>query len=64
MKTNKDLLMQPLTDEELASVSGGVTGEPNAECEAECSRYKQASQAVYMKCYLKCLSCKSAGKIL
>jgi bacteriocin-like protein len=64
MKTNKDLLMQPLTDEELASVSGGVTGGTNAECEAECSRYKQASQAVYMKCYWKCLSCKSTGKNL
>lgn len=58
MKTNKDLLMQPLTDEELASVSGGATGKTKGECLQLCERYRTASQADYIKCYTACISGK------
>lgn len=54
MTTNKDLLMQPLSDEELAGVSGGAGGRSNEECEGYCSHYQDTAPMVYMKCMINC----------
>lgn len=58
MTMNKDLLMQPLSDEELAGVNGG-TGRSNEECEEICEQYQDAAPMVYMKCMINCKSGKT-----
>lgn len=57
MTTNKDLLMQPLSDEELAGVNGGA-GRSAAECEFYCGKYKKPAPMAYMKCIIACKSGK------
>ncbi len=58
MTTNKDLLMQPLSDEELAGVNGGA-GRSTAQCAYMCDKYKLPAPMVFMKCMINCKSGKS-----
>ena len=58
MTTNKELLMQPLSDEELAGVNGGA-GRSKAECENRCAIYKGAANYKYMSCMSNCVSGKA-----
>ena len=58
MTTNKDLLMQPLSDEELASVSGGAK-RSQQECETLCGLYKHLVNFKYTACMAACISGKS-----
>ena len=61
MTTNKDLLMQPLSDEELAGVSGGVTGNPLTKarmsvCANQCKDVSPAFKKA--ECMRNCLGSK------
>ena len=56
MTTNKDLLMQPLSDEELADVTGGTAKRSRSECESVCARQQKLAPAVYAQCMAKCIS--------
>ena len=61
MTTNKDLLMQPLSDEELADVTGGAGRRSRSECESVCARHQKLAPAVYAQCMAKCISGKDVS---
>lgn len=52
MATNKDVLMQPLSDDELADVNGGIGG--SQSCISQCEHLKGSNNSGYMKCLQAC----------
>lgn len=60
---NKDLLMQPLSDEALADVSGGA-GRSRSECESICGQFEVAAPVIYARCMANCISGQSIQKYL
>ena len=60
MTTNKDFLMQPLSDEELADVTGGAGRNPS-ECRAICGQYEEEAPSVFARCMIQCTQGKNMG---
>lgn len=62
---DKNLLMQPLSEEELAGVNGGAGSQRTKnECDAICGQYEDAAPMVYAQCMAACMSGRSVMKYM
>ena len=57
MNMNKNLLMQPLTDDALADVTGGAGAKRSQqECYTICGMYEETVPMVYAQCMAACIT--------